>query len=117
MRDLHKIGFLHRDIKPSNIVFGITNASKHRLILIDYGLVRKFRKEDGTLRPRRLYVGFRGTLRYASLRIHDRQESGQADDLISLFYTFLELIQGFLPWRNFHHKNDVKECKEKLVLF
>lgn len=59
-------------------------------------------------------AGFRGTLRYVSIRVHDRQEQGPSDDLISLFYTLLELLRGELPWRQLHHQNQIKAAKEQL---
>jgi hypothetical protein len=46
--------------------------------------------------------------------VHDRQEQGPSDDLISLFYTLLELLRGELPWRQLHHQNQIKAAKEQL---
>lgn len=91
--------------------------SKHRLFLIDYGLARRFRNERGEIRPPRRNIGFRGTLRYASLRVHRREEPGPADDLMSLYYTFIELIRGSVPWRKVGHFNYVKVEKEQLVCY
>lgn len=116
LRELHKLGYLHRDIKPANICFGCTNLSRHRLFIIDYGLARRFRYENGEMKPPRQHIGFRGTLRYVSLRMHKKLESGPVDDLISLFYAFIELIYGSLSWQNFRHFSEVKAKKELLII-
>jgi hypothetical protein len=74
-----------------------------------------FRSSDGTLKPKRKRAGFRGTMRYVSLRVHDRSEPGPSDDLISLFYTILELLRGELVWAKFHHQNQIRQAKEHLL--
>ncbi|KAI6189816.1 CK1/TTBKL protein kinase [Aphelenchoides bicaudatus] len=114
LRDLHNAGFLHRDIKAANLCFGITELSKHRLFVVDYGLVRCFKTPDGKIREQRLRAGFRGTLRYVSVSVHLRKEQGPSDDLVSLFYTFLELLRGELPWRHLQHQDQIKTAKEQL---
>ncbi|KAI1727522.1 protein kinase domain-containing protein [Ditylenchus destructor] len=114
LRDIHNIGYINRDVKPANMCFGVTPATRHRLFLIDYGLVRRFKTHGNQQRPRRAHAGFRGTLRYVSLRVHAREEPGPADDLVSLFYSMIELIRGSVPWRSLHHNNDVWAVKEKL---
>lgn len=86
------------------------------MFIIDYGLARRFRYENGEMKPPRQHIGFRGTLRYVSLRMHKKLESGPVDDLISLFYAFIELIYGSLSWQNFRHFSEVKAKKELLVI-
>uniref|UniRef100_A0A1I7ZNI0 non-specific serine/threonine protein kinase n=1 Tax=Steinernema glaseri TaxID=37863 RepID=A0A1I7ZNI0_9BILA len=114
LKDVHQIGFLHRDVKPANMCFGVTEASKHRLVLVDFGLVRRFRNTEGKMRERRPRAGFRGTLRYVSPRVHEREEQGPSDDLIALLYSMIELIRGELPWRHMSHQKEIKEAKDEL---
>ncbi|KAI6222902.1 hypothetical protein M3Y99_01488300 [Aphelenchoides fujianensis] len=114
LRDLHNAGFLHRDIKPANMCFGCTETSKHRLFIVDYGLARSHRMADGRPRKQRERAGFRGTLRYVSLRVHDREEQGPADDLVSLFYTLLELLRGELPWKALQQGPLIRSTKDAL---
>ncbi|KAH7700723.1 CK1/TTBKL protein kinase [Aphelenchoides avenae] len=115
LRDMHKAGFLHRDVKPGNMCFSLTERTKHRLVLIDYGLVRRFKTADGRWRRRRPRAGFRGTLRYVSLRVHDHEDQGPSDDLCSLFYALIEMIRGHLPWISEHHSDKVKAMKKEMV--
>ncbi|KAK0413170.1 hypothetical protein QR680_006641 [Steinernema hermaphroditum] len=114
LKELHQIGYLHRDVKPANMCFGVTDASKHRLVLVDYGLVRRFRTRDGKMRERRTRAGFRGTLRYVSPRVHDREEQGPSDDLIALFYSMIELVRGEVPWKHMNHQKEMKDAKVEL---
>ncbi|CAD5232174.1 unnamed protein product [Bursaphelenchus xylophilus] len=115
LRDLHNIGYIHRDIKPANICFGITEQSRQRLLLVDFGLVRRFRNTDGQLRPRRDRTGFRGTLRYVSIRVHKREEQGPSDDLMALYFSLLEIIRGDLPWKDLQRQAHIKMAKEHLA--
>ena len=79
---VHAIGFLHRDIKPSN--FAIAKTDVRHIVILDFGLARKYTDCDHRVRPARPEAGFRGRrnmcheddvghgislLRYHSLRI------------------------------------------------
>uniref|UniRef100_A0A1I7T4S7 non-specific serine/threonine protein kinase n=1 Tax=Caenorhabditis tropicalis TaxID=1561998 RepID=A0A1I7T4S7_9PELO len=117
LRDLHEIGYLHRDVKPANMCFGITPRTRHILMLLDYGLVRRYKDSDGEWRPHRSKAGFRGTQRYVSTRVHQRLEQTPADDMVSLLYTSFELLTGELPWRNLEKSEDIFKIKESIVCF
>lgn len=101
--DLHVVGFVHRDVKPANFALGI-GAHKRTVFLLDFGLARQFLQKDQTgvmrLRPPRIDVPFRGTVRYCSMNVHCRMEQGRHDDLWSLLYMLIEMVVGQLPWRN-----------------
>ncbi|ETN80025.1 hypothetical protein NECAME_02504 [Necator americanus] len=93
LKILHEMGFLHRDVKPGNMCIGVTPATVKRIYLLDFGLARQFR-EKGRIRKRD-HVGFRGTLRYVSLNVHERKEqywrgyrsSGLSTELLE-YYTY-----------------------------
>ncbi|CAJ0947763.1 unnamed protein product, partial [Mesorhabditis belari] len=114
LREIHKAGYVHRDVKPGNMCFGVTPQSQHRLVLLDFGLVRRYLHEDGTLRPSRKNCGFRGTVRYVSLRVHHHQEQAPCDDLVSMMYTGLELLISNLPWKNKSQSREIRRAKEEL---
>ncbi|PIO73202.1 hypothetical protein TELCIR_04835 [Teladorsagia circumcincta] len=116
LRDVHLGGYIHRDVKPANMCFGITTQTRHILVIVDFGLVRRFKNLDGTTRPLRPRAGFRGTVRYVSIRVHERIDQGPADDLVSLVYSGLELLVGDLPWKYIVKGDDVKQAKLELEM-
>jgi len=125
----HQIGYLHRDIKPSNFVIRSRNNSEEFpeyleslddtmiVCLIDFGVARRFMNSDRSLRaPRQDGVPrFRGTNRYASIRNYQSKELGRCDDMISLYYSMLEItVPDGLPWRHISDKVLTCEMKKKL---
>lgn len=93
----HEYGFVHRDIKPSN--FLIQNNKNHPLVLIDFGISKKH-IDPTTNKPYQFKKEsfFAGTTRYASISTCEGSSHGRKDDLISWFYSFLDLVCGYLPW-------------------
>jgi serine/threonine protein kinase len=93
----HEQGFVHRDIKPGN--FLIRPDRRHPICLTDYGVSYSYLQEGSrTHIPFKLNVGFTGTYRYASLHAHNRVQLSRRDDLMSWFYSVMELASGQLPW-------------------
>ncbi|GMR53551.1 hypothetical protein PMAYCL1PPCAC_23746, partial [Pristionchus mayeri] len=114
LKELHSQGFLHRDIKPSNMCFGL-NDKRYTVVLIDFGMTRQYKDVDGRPRPPRSYAAFRGTLRYVSINVHQRREQGPCDDVISLVYSLIELLEGELPWRLITTHEEISREKEKVT--
>lgn len=82
VKEIHDVGFLHRDLKPANLAVG--RAEQSRIVyLLDFGIARKYREDNGELRKARKRAGFRGTLRYAPLNCHRQKELSRRDDLES----------------------------------
>lgn len=124
IEEFHKCGYVHRDIKPAN--FLVKDKREFPLALIDYGLSRNHiqtvrhpfeyisddddanhnsnfnnnadNRSDRAPIPPRPKTGFAGTLRYCSLTAHEGHELGRRDDLISWFFSAVELFKGELPW-------------------
>ena len=105
----HSLGYLHRDIKPGN--FLLRPNRKNPLILIDYGLSRKFLDDEGKEIEPRDHPGFVGTVPYASLNAHNGLELGRCDDLFSWFAVLLKIHAGELPWPNTNDKPTVYAAK------
>ena len=105
---IHELGYLHRDIKPSNFAMGLSQTNRHKdCVMIDFGLTRKFKLQDGSIRPPREIAGFRGTARYASINSHLSKELSRRDDLWSLLYVLIEFTSGQLPWRKLKDKEEI----------
>mmetsp|Transcript_5992 Transcript_5992/g.9328 ORF Transcript_5992/g.9328 Transcript_5992/m.9328 type:complete len:396 (+) Transcript_5992:23-1210(+) len=95
---VHSKNILHRDMKPDNFLVGIGQLSK-MVYLIDFGLSKKYRDSKGRHLPYREGKSLTGTARYASIYTHLGIEQGRRDDLESLGYILLYLLQGQLPWQ------------------
>lgn len=96
---IHDSGFVYRDVKPENIMFGFDN----RIHLIDFGMCVKYVELDsrGTSwshKTERRSCSFVGTVRYASVWTHLRIIQSRRDDLESLGYVLVFLLQRRLPW-------------------
>ncbi|MCP9259810.1 Tau-tubulin kinase 2 [Dirofilaria immitis] len=111
LKAVHDIGYIHRDVKPSNICIGLY-SHKRTIYIVDFGMARQYRFDDGMVRKERYYAGFRGTIRYVSVTVHERRDQGPVDDFWSLFYSLVELFQGSLPWSAFVEPNEIAKFKK-----
>lgn len=112
IEECHNRGFIHRDIKPGN--FLIRPSKKHPVVLIDFGLSRQF-IVNGDIIPPRKHVGFIGTTRYASINVYKGKEQCRGDDLISWFYSVIEIVRGNLPFPITKNKQKLLDYKSTLT--
>ena len=109
----HSQSFIHRDIKPDNFVIGRSPAH-NRVYLIDFGLAKRYRDEK--TRMHEAYAEGKmmaGTARYASLNCLLGVEQSRRDDLESLVYSLVYLLNGSLPWQGLFCRNQ-DEKREKV---
>lgn len=52
-------------------------------------MARQFRDASGKIRNKRVYAGFRGTTRYVSINVHNRQEQVNNLKIIKYFIFFI----------------------------
>uniref|UniRef100_A0A7E4UTT3 non-specific serine/threonine protein kinase n=1 Tax=Panagrellus redivivus TaxID=6233 RepID=A0A7E4UTT3_PANRE len=108
IRHLHQRGFIHRDIKAENFLIGL-DSMETVCYLIDFGLARRYRYRDEERQlkhiPFRKGRSFVGTAKYASLNSHKNMELSRRDDIESMGYVLIELINGSLPWKKFKVRN------------
>ncbi|QDZ21671.1 serine/threonine-protein kinase [Chloropicon primus] len=116
LKKMHACGYVHRDVKLANFLLDHDEASDTaRVSLIDFGLSKLYRREDGTHveeRPPDLSK-FRGTTSFASPNAHDFKDLSRRDDLWSLVYILIELYSGTLPWRLGNKAEDRSKVKEE----
>lgn len=79
------------------------------------GMCRRF-MIDGQRRPARKRAHFRGTYRYASLRMHSRKECGPSDDIQSWLYSMVEMHSGELPWTHVREVGRLHSKKKQTPL-
>jgi hypothetical protein len=72
----------------------------NRVVLIDFGITTKYREEDGTHKTI-WRTGFQGTPFYGSVKAHQGYSQGRRDDLSSVGFTILYMINpeiSKVPW-------------------
>ncbi|KAL1237484.1 Tau-tubulin kinase 1 [Trichinella pseudospiralis] len=108
LKEFHKAGFLHRDVKPGNFIIKRIEDTLN-IYLIDFGSVKPIENYCGTSQSQNP-VPFVGTLNYASPNVHRGRPYGCIDDMFSVFYSFLKINTGTLPWSG-HLKKALVEKK------
>jgi len=96
VRDIHQKNILHRDIKPDNFMIKERNGIKN-LYIIDFGLSKRYIIEGNHIEEKQ-DKNIIGTVKYASVNIHNGIESSRRDDIESLCYTYISLYGKSLPW-------------------
>ena len=95
---LHSKYVLHRDLSLGNILLG-SSKSGTKFYLLDFDFSNLYVDENGKhVEFSDRYFGFRGSLPFASLFNHHGMELSRRDDLVSLGYILIFLLNGELPW-------------------
>ena len=93
LKTVHECHVIHRDIKPQNFMIHDNNLIE--IVLIDFGIAEFcIDKKDSELK--KLYIT--GTPKYMSVYNHDGYLSSYRDDLISIGYICLWMLNKQLPW-------------------
>jgi serine/threonine protein kinase len=101
LETLHTHYYVHRDIKPENLIWGSSDVGKQNMLfLIDYGLSKQLKGQDGRHIPDKPEQRFVGSPRFASIHAHDGRVQSRRDDLEALTYSLVALAKGTLPWQN-----------------
>ena len=96
IQTIHEKGLVHRDIKPDNFLFGLEDTSK--IYIIDFGFCKSYVGDDDHI-PMKQTSSLIGSRTYASINAHNFVEISRRDDLESLCYTLIYLVQGKLDWQ------------------
>jgi serine/threonine protein kinase len=107
----HARGYIHRDIKPGNYL--LRPSRTRPVCLIDYGLSQPF-LVNGVHIPAKRRAGFAGTSKYCSLNGHSELQLSRRDDLLSWFYSCVELVEGKLPWSQTTDLDETEDIKKAI---
>ena len=109
IENIHNKGVLHRDIKPDNFMLKENNGTT-KLYIIDFGLAKIFLSDDKKHIEERNDKKLVGTVKYASINLHNGIEASRRDDIESLCYTFISLYKKSLLW-----DDDIEEYYKKSI--
>ena len=78
-----------------------TPEDKNQVYLVDFGLAKEHLDPltKRPMEPRRI-TDFRGTIPYASLHAHNKEELSRRDDIWSFFFMLLEFFDEQLSWKS-----------------
>lgn len=97
---IHSMGYVYVDVKGDNFLTNINDPTDVKVIDLGFmlvwkdieGIVPKNFKEDDPIY---------GVSRYASVHSHEHKRPSRRDDMISIGYMALDIINRYiLPWKN-----------------
>lgn len=104
--ELHNIGKIYNDLKLDNILVGDKESSPQSLSdirLIDFGLCTDYLDSSGRHIEMTNQSTFHGNMAMGSVNAMNFKSVSRRDDLISLTYLLVYMIQGNLNMLNVSH--------------
>lgn len=118
--ELHKIGKIYNDLKLDNVIVGDCNGTFESLSdirLIDFGLCTDYLDPNGNHIEMANQSTFHGNMAMGSVNAMNFKSVSRRDDLISLTYLLVYMIQGNLGMLNVSHLDKRRQfehiCKAK----
>jgi serine/threonine protein kinase len=109
---VHQKGIVHRDIKPEHFLWG-QGVNKDKIYLVDFGFAKVYTNTNCTINNQHKIHTLIGTPNYASVYVHQGHEYTPYDDLESLVYVFMFLLNGSLPWSNYINIEEIIKYKNR----
>ena len=85
---------------------------KNRVYLVDFGTAKRYRDTDGKHMTYKEGRRVKTSPRYLSINAHLQVRRSRRDDLISLGYMLVHLVQGRLPWQDIKDRYKIQHIKE-----
>lgn len=99
LKAVHDCGYLFNDLKPNNILVGNQDEKElHKIRLIDFGISKKYLDNNGEHFKQTEENFFRGNFLFASVNAFNFVSLGRRDDLISLCYLLVYMVDGASPF-------------------
>ncbi|KMZ65605.1 hypothetical protein ZOSMA_317G00210 [Zostera marina] len=121
-QNLHQAGYIHGDVKLGNFLSKPHSENSTTffddLFLVDFGLASRW-KDNSTGRHVEYSqhpTKFRGTLTYASVHALLGRTASRRDDMISLLYTLIELLEENKDKYFRRNKDKLGSCNDKMKM-
>jgi serine/threonine protein kinase len=101
---IHEAGYTFNDLKLDNVLIGDApdlakvRDSLHKIRIIDFGLAKKYMQPNGQHIVEQKEKLFQGNMIFASKNAFNMKTQSRRDDLISLCYFLLYLVDGDLAF-------------------
>ena len=109
---LHSIGKIYNDLKMDNVLISPDlkpPRTLNRYTLIDFGLCSDYLESNGDHKTNENQGMFQGNLALASANALEYMTTSRKDDLISLLYLLIYLLQGHLNQLSYTQKANQDE--------
>ena len=103
----HKRGYIHGDVNPENLSIGKSHKS-NQIYLTNMSLAARYiNKKDGEHLPFSDKHNYQGSLSFSSINSQRGLKLSRRDDLESLGYVLVYLLNGSLPWSSYTSNKSV----------
>jgi serine/threonine protein kinase len=120
VQSLHEKSLIHRDIKPDNFLFGI-NEKSEILYLIDLGFCKRYILDNNKHITNKNTQNIIGSPTFVSLNVHRLCQPSRRDDIESILYTLLFLINklkwDYLLVKDQNNNDKIIELKENIIYY
>jgi casein kinase 1 len=113
---LHEAGFVHNDLKPENLLVGGRNLLD-KIFMIDFGLSTRYVDDNNNHVEMECNVPYEGTLAFATRNAIMGVTRSRRDDIISLSYVLIYLLDSKIPWYWHYNEENAIEEKRKMKLY
>jgi len=118
LKMIHEAGFTFNDLKLDNVLIGDAQElpeqmdSLHKIRIIDFGLAKKYVDANGQHIQQTGEKLFQGNMIFASKNAFNMKTQSRRDDLISLCYFLLYLVDGDLTFLQNGDDDDQSQKEE-----
>jgi len=115
---IHEAGYTYNDLKLDNVLIGEAKElpnhmdSLHKIKVIDFGLAKKYINNGMHIECGREKL-FQGNMIFASKNAFNMKTQSRRDDLISLCYFLLYLVDGDLAFLQDENDDDAPDQQEE----
>jgi len=116
IEELHNHNIIHRDIKPQVLAIDVKGGKKEIIIFLEFGFWKYFKINNKHITFKKYKKMIGQNLIYGSINALSGIDLSRKDDLESLSYVLIYIINGSLPWENMKIKNKEEKIKEILEM-